>query len=65
MHLSDMSKNVVGANGVVGSGAPMMTGVALAQKELDTGLVAAAFYGDGASNQGNVHETLIHVTQTA
>jgi pyruvate dehydrogenase E1 component alpha subunit len=56
MHLADMSHNVVGANGVVGSGAPMMTGVALAQKNLKTGKVAVAFYGDGASSQGNVHE---------
>jgi pyruvate dehydrogenase E1 component alpha subunit len=56
MHLADMSRNVVGANGVVGSGAPMMTGVALAQKNLKTGKVAVAFYGDGASSQGNVHE---------
>ncbi len=58
MHLADMSKNVVGANGVVGSGAPMMTGVALAQKELGTGNVAVAFYGDGATSQGNVHEAM-------
>jgi pyruvate dehydrogenase E1 component alpha subunit len=56
MHMADMSRNVVGANGVVGSGAPMMTGVALAQKELGTGKVAVAFYGDGATSQGNVHE---------
>jgi len=56
MHLADMSRNVVGANGVVGSGVPMMTGVALAQKELETGNVAVAFYGDGATSQGNVHE---------
>jgi pyruvate dehydrogenase E1 component alpha subunit len=56
MHLADMSRNVVGANGVVGSGAPMMTGVAMAQKELKTGKVAVAFYGDGATSQGNVHE---------
>ncbi|MCW2955638.1 MAG: acoA [Thermoleophilia bacterium] len=58
MHLSDMSHNVVGANGVVGSGAPMMTGVAMAQKELGTGRIAVAFYGDGASSQGNVHEAM-------
>ncbi len=56
MHLADMSQNVVGANGVVGSGVPMMTGVALAQKELETGNIAVAFYGDGATSQGNVHE---------
>ena len=56
MHMADMSRNVVGANGVVGSGVPMMTGVALAQKELGTGNIAVAFYGDGATSQGNVHE---------
>ena len=58
MHLADMSHNVVGANGVVGSGAPMMTGVALSQKTLGTGNIAVAFYGDGASSQGNVHEAM-------
>jgi TPP-dependent pyruvate/acetoin dehydrogenase alpha subunit len=58
MHMADMSRNVVGANGVVGSGAPMMAGVAMAQKELGTGKVAVAFYGDGATSQGNVHEAM-------
>ncbi len=58
MHVADMSRNVVGANGVVGAGAPMMTGVGLAQKFQDTGRIAVAFYGDGASNQGNVHEAM-------
>jgi len=58
MHISDMSRNVVGANGVVGAGAPMMTGVALTQKMTGGKQVAVAYYGDGASNQGNVHEAL-------
>lgn len=58
MHLADMSCNVVGANGVVGSGAPMMNGVALTQKLRGGTAVAVAYYGDGASNQGNVHEAL-------
>jgi TPP-dependent pyruvate/acetoin dehydrogenase alpha subunit len=58
MHLADMSRNVVGANGVVGSGAPMMNGVALTQKLRGGSAVAVAYYGDGASNQGNVHEAL-------
>ncbi|MEO6866702.1 MAG: thiamine pyrophosphate-dependent dehydrogenase E1 component subunit alpha [Gaiellales bacterium] len=56
MHMADMTKNVVGANGVVGSGAPMMAGVAFAQQKLGTGAIAVAYYGDGASSQGNVHE---------
>jgi acetoin:2,6-dichlorophenolindophenol oxidoreductase subunit alpha len=58
MHVSDMSHNVVGANGVVGAGAPMMNGVALSQQTLGTGKIAVAYYGDGASNQGNVHEAM-------
>jgi pyruvate dehydrogenase E1 component alpha subunit len=58
MHLADMKHNVVGANGVVGAGAPMMNGVALAQKQLRTGRIAVAYYGDGASNQGNVYEAM-------
>lgn len=58
MHLADMSRNVVGANGVVGAGAPMMTGVALTQKLRGGSAIAVAYYGDGASNQGNVHEAL-------
>ena len=58
MHVADMSRNVVGANGVVGAGAPMMTGVALAQQAQGTGKLAVTFYGDGASNQGNVFEAM-------
>jgi acetoin:2,6-dichlorophenolindophenol oxidoreductase subunit alpha len=58
MHLADMTHNVVGANGVVGAGAPMMTGVALAQQRTDTGKIAVTYYGDGASNQGNVFEAM-------
>jgi pyruvate dehydrogenase E1 component alpha subunit len=58
MHVSDLSHHVVGANGVVGAGAPMMVGVGLTQKLRNTGQVSVAFYGDGASNQGNVHEAM-------
>lgn len=58
MHLADVSHGVVGANGVVGAGAPLMTGVALTQKLTGGDKVAVAFYGDGASNQGNVHEAM-------
>jgi pyruvate dehydrogenase E1 component alpha subunit len=58
MHVADLSHNVVGANGVVGAGAPMMTGVALTLQQRGEGGVAVAFYGDGATNQGNVHEAM-------
>lgn len=58
MHLADLSHGVVGANGVVGAGAPMMVGCGLSQKLRGDDGVSVAFYGDGASNQGNVHESL-------
>jgi pyruvate dehydrogenase E1 component alpha subunit len=58
MHLADMTHNVVGANGVVGAGGPMMIGVALTQKFRDSGRVAVVYYGDGASNQGNIFEAM-------
>lgn len=58
MHVADLSHNVVGANGVVGAGAPMMVGVGYTLAHRKQGGVAVAFYGDGASNQGNVHEAM-------
>jgi pyruvate dehydrogenase E1 component alpha subunit len=58
MHVADLSHNVVGANGVVGAGAPMMVGVGYTLQHRGEGGVAVAFYGDGATNEGNVHEAM-------
>jgi pyruvate dehydrogenase E1 component alpha subunit len=54
MHIADLSKGMLGANGIVGAGAPLVCGAALTAKTLKTGGVAVCFYGDGASNQGAV-----------
>src|SRR5713226_4741789 len=52
MHVADFSKGMFGANGVVGGGIPMSTGLALAFKYKGTAQVSVSFFGDGASNQG-------------
>jgi pyruvate dehydrogenase E1 component alpha subunit len=58
MHIADMDKGMLGANGIVGAGIPLTTGAALTAKLKRTGAVAVAFFGDGASNQGQFHESL-------
>ncbi|MEZ5863630.1 MAG: thiamine pyrophosphate-dependent dehydrogenase E1 component subunit alpha [Geminicoccaceae bacterium] len=57
MHIADMSKGMMGANGIVGGGPPLICGAALSAKYLKTGGVAIAFVGDGASNQGTTFES--------
>ena len=58
MHIADLSKGMMGANGIVGGGPPLVCGAGLAAKKLKTGGVAIAFFGDGASNQGTTMESL-------
>ena len=57
MHIADLSKGMLGANGIVGGGPPLVCGAALSSKVLKTGGVAIAFLGDGASNQGTTLES--------
>ncbi len=57
MHIADLSKGMMGANGIVGGGPPLVCGAALSAKTLGTGGVAVAFVGDGASNQGTTLES--------
>jgi TPP-dependent pyruvate/acetoin dehydrogenase alpha subunit len=58
MHIADIDKGMLGANGIVGAGIPLATGAALTAKIKQTGGVAVAFFGDGATNQGQFHEAL-------
>ena len=58
MHIADLSKGMLGANGIVGGGPPLICGTALAAKQQSTGGVGVAFFGDGASNQGTTLEAL-------
>ena len=58
MHIADLSKGMMGANGILGAGAPLACGAALAAKRRGDGGVAISFVGDGASNQGMFLESL-------
>ncbi len=56
MHISSMDLGMLGANGIVGGGPPIAMGAAFANKFKKNKNVAVAFFGDGASNEGSVHE---------
>jgi pyruvate dehydrogenase E1 component alpha subunit len=56
MHINDLSRGMLGANGIVGAGIPIAVGAAFASQYRGEDTVAAAFFGDGASNIGAFHE---------
>lgn len=58
MHIADINKGMLGANGIVGSNIPVATGVALTAKVKGTDNVSVVFFGDGASSQGSLHEAM-------
>jgi pyruvate dehydrogenase E1 component alpha subunit len=58
MHVADLSKGILGANGIVGAGLSITTGAAFGAKLDGDGKVAVCFFGDGASNQGVLMEAL-------
>src|SRR3546814_12462083 len=58
MHIADLSVGMLGANGIVGAGAPQAVGAAIAAKLDGNGRVAIAFSGDGACNQGTTFEAM-------
>jgi len=58
MHIADLSKGMMGANGILGAGAPLVCGAALAAKYRKSADVAICFSGDGASNQGTFLESM-------
>ena len=58
MHIADISVGMLGANGIVGGGAPLALGAALGARMDGAGHVAVAFSGDGACNQGTTFEAM-------
>lgn len=58
MHAAQMSRGIIGANGIVGSGIGVATGAALALKYKKSKSIVASFFGDGATNIGAFHESL-------
>lgn len=58
MHLTAPDSGLMVTTGIVGAGAPIAAGIALAERLRDTGRVTVCSFGDGAANIGAVHEAL-------
>ena len=58
MHIADLDKGMMGANGIVGGAPPLACGAALTAKYRKSGKIAVAFTGDGGVNQGTTAESM-------
>ncbi len=58
MHIQDKSVGLIAATGIVGSGIPLGCGAAFSAKYKQDGKIACVFFGDGAANEGTLHESL-------
>jgi pyruvate dehydrogenase E1 component alpha subunit len=58
MHVFDVSRRFYGGHAIVGGGLPIAVGLALADKLQGRGRVTACFFGDGAVDEGEFHESL-------
>src|SRR6266542_2000956 len=58
MHMGDMAFGFLGNTGTVGGTVPTATGAALSAKIRGSKEVVVSFFGDGAANQGVVHEAM-------
>src|SRR5690349_16012026 len=56
MHMFSREKNFFGGHGIVGAQVPIGTGLAFSNKYKGSDAVCIAYFGDGASNQGQVYE---------
>ena len=58
MHIADLDRGNLGANGIVGGGIPIAVGAALTLKMRKRDNVVVSFFGDGAINEGSFHEAV-------
>ena len=58
MHIADVTKGNLGANGIVGGGLPIAVGAGLSIRYRGTDQVVVCFFGDAATNQGSFNESL-------
>jgi len=58
MHIADIAGGNLGATGVVGGGIPTSVGIALALQMRRSDKILLSYFGDGASNEGEFHESL-------
>jgi pyruvate dehydrogenase E1 component alpha subunit len=56
MHMFSQEKKFYGGHGIVGAQVPLGTGLAFANKYRGNQGVSLTYFGDGASNQGQVYE---------
>lgn len=57
MHMFSKEKNFYGGHGIVGAQVSLGTGLAFANRYRENKFVSLTFFGDGASNQGQVYES--------
>ncbi|MBY0611034.1 MAG: pyruvate dehydrogenase (acetyl-transferring) E1 component subunit alpha [Beijerinckiaceae bacterium] len=57
MHMFSKEKHFYGGHGIVGAQVSLGTGLGFANRYRDNGNVSIAYFGDGASNQGQVYES--------
>ena len=57
MHMFSTDKHFYGGHGIVGAQVPIGTGLAFSNKYKKNGAVCLTYFGDGASNQGQVYES--------
>jgi pyruvate dehydrogenase E1 component alpha subunit len=58
MHLFDASRRFYGGHAIVGGGLPVAVGLALADKTLGRNALTACYFGDGAVDEGEFHESM-------
>ena len=58
MHIADIAGGNLGATGVVGGGIPTAVGIALALQMRRSDQILLSYFGDGATNEGEFHESL-------
>ncbi len=58
MHIFDAGARFYGGNAIVGGGLPLAVGVALGDRMQGRDAVTACFFGDGAADEGEFHESL-------
>lgn len=58
MHLCDLENGILCGIAILGDGLSMAAGAAMSAKLAGNGRVALGFFGEGASNEGIVHETM-------
>lgn len=58
MHIADVGRNNLGANGIVGGGVPIATGLGLSIHLQNSSSLVLSVFGDGAVNEGAFHEAV-------